>query len=53
MSNKHASCRIGMPKWFEKILKDNPGENSLKAQPLTDEALKLCSKQYIIACRCV
>ena len=31
MSNKHATFRIEMPKWFEKILKDNPGENSLKA----------------------
>ena len=28
--NKHGSCRIEMPKWFEKILKYNPGENSLK-----------------------
>ena len=29
--NKHGSCRIEMPKWFEKILKYNPGEKSLKA----------------------
>ena len=29
--NKHDYCRIEMPKWFEKILKYNPGENSLKA----------------------
>ena len=29
--NKHRSCHIEMPKWFEKILKYNPGENSLKA----------------------
>ena len=29
--NKHDSCRIEMPKWFEKILKCNPRENSLKA----------------------
>ena len=29
--NKHDSCRIEMPKWFEKILKYNHGEKSLKA----------------------
>ena len=29
--NKHDSCCIEMPKWFEKILKYNPGEKSLKA----------------------
>ena len=29
--NKRDSCRIEMPKWFEKILKYNPGEKSLKA----------------------
>ena len=29
--NNHDSCRIEMPKWFEKILKYNPGEKSLKA----------------------
>ena len=29
--NKHDSCRIKMPKWFEKILKYNPREKSLKA----------------------
>ena len=29
--NKHDSCRIEMPKWFEKILKYNPGEKSLRA----------------------
>ena len=29
--NNHDSCRIGMPKWVEKILKCNPGEKSLKA----------------------
>ena len=29
--NKHDSCHTEMPKWFEKILKYNPGENSLKA----------------------
>ena len=28
--NKHDSCHTEMPKWFEKILKYNPGENSLK-----------------------
>ena len=27
----HDSCRIEMPKWFEKILKYNPGKKSLKA----------------------
>ena len=29
--NNHDSCRIQMPKWFEKILKYDPGEKSLKA----------------------
>ena len=29
--NNHNSCRIQMPKWFEKILKYDPGEKSLKA----------------------
>ena len=29
--NNHDRCRIEMPKWFEKILKYNPGEKSLKA----------------------
>ena len=29
--NNHDSCRIEMPKWVEKILKNNPGEKSLKA----------------------
>ena len=29
--NNNNSCRIEMPKWFEKILKYNPGEKSLKA----------------------
>ena len=29
--NKHDSCRVEMPKWLERILKYNPGENSLKA----------------------
>ena len=29
--NKHNSCHIQMPKCFEKILKYNPGEKSLKA----------------------
>ena len=29
--NNHDSCHIEMPKWFEKILKHNPGEKSLKA----------------------
>ena len=29
--NNHDSCRLEMPKWFEKILKHNPGEKSLKA----------------------
>ena len=29
--NNHDSCRIEMPKWFEKILKYNPGEKSIKA----------------------
>ena len=29
--NNHNSCRIQMPKCFEKILKYNPGEKSLKA----------------------
>ena len=28
--NNHDSCRIEKPKWFEKILKYNPGEKSLK-----------------------
>ena len=28
--NNHESCHIQMPKWFEKILKYNPGEKSLK-----------------------
>ena len=27
---KHDSCRIEMSKWFEKISKYHPGENSLK-----------------------
>ena len=27
--NNHESCRIQMPKWFEKILKCNPGKKSL------------------------
>ena len=31
ISNEHKSCRIKMPKWFEKILKYSPGEKSLKA----------------------
>ena len=29
--NKQDSCHIEMPKWFEKILKHDPGEKSLKA----------------------
>ena len=29
--NEHDSCHIEMPKWFEKILKYNPGEKSLRA----------------------
>ena len=29
--NNHDSCHIEMPKCFEKILKYNPGEKSLKA----------------------
>ena len=29
--NIHNSCRIEMPRWFEKILKYNPGEKSLRA----------------------
>ena len=29
--NNHDSCRIQMPKWFEKILKYNFGEKSLKS----------------------
>ena len=29
--NNHDSCHIEMPKWFEKILKYNSGEKSLKA----------------------
>ena len=29
--NNHDSCGIQMPKWFEKILKYNPGEKSLRA----------------------
>ena len=29
--NNHNSCRTQMPKWFEKILKYNPGEKLLKA----------------------
>ena len=29
--NNRDSCHIEMPKWFEKILKYNPGEKSLKA----------------------
>ena len=29
--NNHNSCHIKMPKCFEKILKYNPGEKSLKA----------------------
>ena len=29
--NNHDSCHIEMPKWFEKILKYNIGEKSLKA----------------------
>ena len=29
--NKHDSCCIEMPKWFEKMLKYNPGQKSLKA----------------------
>ena len=29
--NNHDSCRIQITKWFEKILKYNPGEKSLKA----------------------
>ena len=29
--NNHDSCRIEMPKWVEKILKNNPGEKLLKA----------------------
>ena len=29
--NYHDSCRIEMPNWVEKILKYNPGEQSLKA----------------------
>ena len=29
--NKHNSCRIEMPKRFEKILKYNPGEKPLSA----------------------
>ena len=29
--NKHDSYRIEMPEWFEKILKYNPGEKSLRA----------------------
>ena len=29
--NNHDSCRIEMPKWVEKILKQNPGEKSLKS----------------------
>ena len=28
--NKHDSCRLVTPKWFEKILKYNPGEKLLK-----------------------
>ena len=29
--NRHDSCRIKMPKWFEKLLKCIPGEKPLKA----------------------
>ena len=29
--NNHNGCRTQMPKWFEKILKYNPGEKLLKA----------------------
>ena len=29
--NEHDSCHIEMAKWFEKILKYNPGEKSLRA----------------------
>ena len=29
--NNHDSCCIEMPKWFEKMLKYNPGQKSLKA----------------------
>ena len=29
--NNRDCCRIEMPKWFEKILKYNPGQKSLKA----------------------
>ena len=29
--NNHDSCCIEMPRWFEEILKCNPGEKSLKA----------------------
>ena len=29
--SNHNSCHTKMPKWFEKILKYNPGEKSLKA----------------------
>ena len=31
LCNKHGCCRIEMPKWFEKALKHNRGEKSLKA----------------------
>ena len=31
LCNNHDSCYIEIPKWFEKILKLNPGEKSLKA----------------------
>ena len=30
--NNHDSCCIEMPDWINKILKDNPGEKSLKKQ---------------------
>ena len=36
--NNHDSCFIQMPKWFEKILKYNPGEKSLRA-PLINLSL--------------
>ena len=29
--NEHDRCRVEIPKWFEKILKHNPGEKSLEA----------------------
>ena len=29
--NNHYSCRIEISKWVEKIVKNNPGEKSLKA----------------------